>query len=277
MPEKIALLSDIHGNLPALRAALADVTREQCARIYVLGDIINGVDPNGCMDILRAMDQVTCILGNAEAYALTPDLESFPLKDEGFFPGLIVLADWFNTHLSQANRKWLNEFPMTWRWDGAYLVHDSPMDRSLVDEKCPSEVERKYCEFIYHGKGIKPNLTDAEFAEIFAWMHAERLTKIFCAHTHLPFIKQDGNQIICNVGSVGLPLDGDPRASWVLLDGTTSPSQIIIRRVEYDLSAFLASVDQTPDYPDFDRPNFIHAYKKMFETATHWSASMPKK
>jgi len=271
-PEKIALLSDIHGNSPALRAVLDDVARQDCARVFVLGDIINGVDPHECMELLRSIGDVTCILGNAESGLLTPDLDLFPTHRESMYADLVRLFGWYRAHLTQVDLEWLRQLPATWRWDGAYLVHDSPADRVLVEETCPPEIDGKYREFIYHGKGIKPNLSDAEFAEIFAWMRSQHLSKMFCAHTHLPFYRRDGDRVICNVGSVGIPLDGDPRPSWVLLD--EMESKITIRRIDYAVDDYLAMIDQTTDYPDFSQPNFQRAYKKMLQTGVHWKAHL---
>ena len=73
MSNKIALLSDIHGNSPALEATLKDIERQDCSQVFMLGDIINGVDPHGCIELLRNWAnsnnvELACIQGNAEAY-----------------------------------------------------------------------------------------------------------------------------------------------------------------------------------------------------------------
>ena len=270
--ERTALISDVHGNSPALRTVLNDVACEQCARVYVLGDIINGIDPHGCLELLRSIENVTCILGNAESYTLTPDLDLFPQRHEPFYADLITLVKWFRAQLSEADWQWLNEIPEMWQWDGTYLVHDSPFDRVRVEEKYPPGIDGKYRELFFHGKGISPQTSNDELAKLFEWMRSENLSKLFCAHTHVPLYKQDGENFICNVGSVGLPLDSDPRSAWVLLDEASGKTEITLHRVSYDLDELFALIDHTPDYPKFDQPNFKYAYKKMFETATHWSA-----
>ena len=59
MPEKIAILSDIHGNSPALRAVLKDIHNTGCTKLFALGDVFNGIDPNGCLDLLRACEELS--------------------------------------------------------------------------------------------------------------------------------------------------------------------------------------------------------------------------
>ena len=80
MSAKTAILSDIHGNSPALKAVLEDVRREGCTEVFVLGDIVNGVDPGGCLDLLAGRGDITFVKGNAEFHLLTPDLNAFPLR-----------------------------------------------------------------------------------------------------------------------------------------------------------------------------------------------------
>lgn len=274
MPEKIALLSDIHGNTPALRAVLRDVAREHCARVYVLGDIINGVDPNGCVELIQSISTAVCIRGNAEAYLLTPDLDEFPKRHEPMFADLIGLLRWWHARLSPRAIKWLEQFPDTWRWNGAQLVHDSPFDRLLAREERVPGIAPKYQELVYHGRGISPRTSADEFAKLFAWVEAQNLSGIFCGHTHEPFCKWLGNRFICNAGSVGMPLDGDPRPAWVLLEDTGKEPGITIRRVDYAIEEMMTLIDATPDYPDFKDANFKSAYKMMLTTGTHWRAYM---
>ena len=83
-----ALFSDIHGNSPALRAVLADIQRAGCTRVFMLGDLINGIDPHGCVTALREWATTTgveleCLKGNGEEYLLTPDREALRKALEG--------------------------------------------------------------------------------------------------------------------------------------------------------------------------------------------------
>lgn len=266
-PGKVALLSDIHGNSPALRAVLEDVVHQGCTRVFVLGDIVNGIDPHGCLELIKTMGNVECIKGNAEFYVLTPDLHLFPKRHEPMYIQLIQLIQWFQTHLSNDDLAWLRQLPDFLIWDGACLVHDSPFDRFFPHEWRTPGIDPKYQEFIHHSKGISPNMTDDEFAKLLVWMEAQDLSKVFCGHTHVPFCQQVGTEFICNTGSVGMPLDGDPRPSWVMLEETPDGvNAVIIRRVTYDMEQILSLIDHTPDYPDFDQPGARQAYKMTLQT-----------
>ena len=122
--EKTALLSDIHGNAIALQAVLDDVREQGCRRIFVLGDIINGMDPSGCITILKAVENILCIKGNAEHYVLTPDLDSFPRRDESFYPGLLELLRWWHQHMSQGTRAISSVNNLL--YNGMISIHDQP-------------------------------------------------------------------------------------------------------------------------------------------------------
>ncbi len=278
MSPKVAFLSDIHGNSPALQAVLGDIQREQCSKVFMLGDIINGVDPHGCIQLLREWSDVNrvelaCIKGNAEAYLVIPDLHLFSKQDEMWDVDMFNLINWWRDHLSDSDLTWIHEMPDTIRRDHSYLVHDSPMDREAVQSR--NDVAPQYREWIYHGRGIPPNMPEPDWQKLFEYMQAEDLTQIFCGHTHRPLIREFADRLVCNIGSAGMPLDGDPRPSWVLLDEQPFGKQTVsIRRVDYDTSLMLQLIDQTPDYYDFKYPGFQEAYKKMFLTGIIWRAHM---
>jgi predicted phosphodiesterase len=274
MSEKIALLSDIHGNTPALHAVLEEIKREPCDRIYVLGDIFNGIDPKGCVELIRSIDNVVCIRGNAEAYLLTPDLDEFPQRHEPLYADLFQVLRWWESKLTQSDLEWLGQLPDTYRWNGTQLVHDSPFDRLHVHEKRERGIDDKYRELALHGKGISLRTSQAEYAELFAWMETQHLTGIFCGHSHEPLCRWSGDKFICNVGSAGFTLDGNPRPSWVLFEPTDPKPTITIHRVEYDIDKTLALIDATPDHPGFDHENFKRAYKMMYRTGVHWKAHL---
>src|SRR5450759_2257298 len=135
MPQLItAYLSDIHGNTPALEAVLVDVQAQGCERLFVLGDIINGVDPHGCLDLLyswaaRQEVELLAIKGNGEEYTLTQDLDQFPFAKESFYPSLLLLLKWIQARLSPADLAWLHSLPEVVVRGDALMVHDSPFSR----------------------------------------------------------------------------------------------------------------------------------------------------
>jgi predicted phosphodiesterase len=283
MSLKVALLSDVHGNSPALKAVLDDIQCEKCAEVFVLGDIINGLDPQGCVHLLQTWSvinntKISYIKGNAEAYLTTPEIDSLPLKNKFRNEDMVSLIRWWQDHLSASDFKWISLFPDTLRWNNAYLVHDSPLDRWAVQTLSDPEIKSQYREWFYHGLGIAPNMGEQEQQKLLGYMVDENLSEIFCGHTHVPFYRELDNKIICNIGSAGAPLDGDPRPSWVLLERTPSGKQSIsIRRVEYDISLIHQLIDNTPDYPNFQIvTGFRNAYKTWFSTGRHWRSHLPK-
>ncbi len=276
MISKIAILSDVHGNVPALRAVLEDIQSENCTKAFMLGDIINGVDPQGSVQFLRDWKnrgdiELICIKGNAESYLLTPDRHSLPLQDEAWHMDSVRLIQWFEDQLSEENINWIKSFPMTVRWKDAYFVHDSPMDRIAV-EKTNSTLSPEYREWYFHGAGISPGMEAEQWEHLLEFMALENIKQIFGGHTHVPFYKIIGDRHICNVGSVGAPGDGDSRAAWAMLTGNANGDQTVaIRRVTYEISEHIQKINETPDYPDFKTPAIQAAYKKWFLTGIHWS------
>jgi hypothetical protein len=163
MISRSALLSDIHGNSPALRAVWEDILRNECAQVFVLGDIINGIDPHGCMELLQPWREnedvkLVCIKGNAEAYLLTPDLDALPGRNEPWNVEVINLIRWWESRLSEADLEWIRTFPDFIFWNHACLVHDSPIDRLDPQSWHKPGIEPKYQEWNYHSRGIVENM-----------------------------------------------------------------------------------------------------------------------
>jgi predicted phosphodiesterase len=273
MSIKTAILSDIHGNSPALEAVLASVDREGCSRLYFLGDIVNGADPHGCVALLRAWGRLAgrelyCIRGNAEAYTLTPHLERLPSYEDRNNQVLVGLITWFREHLTPNDLNWLGSLPDMLMIADACLAHDSPLDRLFPARWHIPGLADEYQEWFYHAPGIYKTLDGELLEDLLAWMDTSGITSLYCGHTHEPFIRRLGQRLICNAGAVGFPLDGDPRPSWILLDG-----DITIRREVYDIDRALHQIDDN-DYPTLDEPGIRRAYKKMFQTGIHWRAHL---
>jgi predicted phosphodiesterase len=269
---RTALLADIHGNSPALRAVLADVERAGCTHQFVLGDIINGQDPAGCVNLLQSGSGcIQALKGNAEYYLLTPELDAFPKSQEPFYTYLIRLLRWYKERLSPAQLSWLSGLPDTIRWNGACLAHDSPLDRLFAEHHHIQGIDAKYQELFFHSPGIYPDTSGDQLEQVLSWMDTDGVSQVYIGHTHVPFITWHNSQLLCNVGSVGLPLDSDPRAAWVLVEQSPGEAPVVtIRRVEYEIGEILEMVDSNVDYPDFDQPGMQRAYKKMLQTGIHW-------
>jgi predicted phosphodiesterase len=279
MNYRVGFLADIHGNSPALQAVLSDVEREGCAEVFFLGDIVNGIDPQGSVQLLRAWakdtnTKLSCIRGNAEAYLLTPNRDLLPLENISWQTDMVRLIQWYEDWLSESELEWLRSFPTVMRWRDTYLVHDSPIDHLEMERSNP-DISSAYREWYYHSRGILPDMETEDWRKLLKYMEKEKIVSIFCGHTHIPFYKEIGTKRICNVGSVGAPLDGDPRAAWVMMvEKPGGDQKVSIRRVAYDIEKVLRLIDETPDYPDFKTPDIQAAYKKWILTGIHWKAHL---
>ncbi len=222
---KIAILSDIHGNLPALQAVLGEIEAAGIRRIYCLGDVVGyGADPNECCARVADVSEA-CVLGNHDEVALGRG------RIEYFNSVARMAALWTHRIMDARTRDYLERAPMTLplEADGtkALLVHASP-DR-------PGD---------WHYV-----LSEGDAAAAFRACN-DRL--IFVGHSHVPgiFLERDGvvayqralaapleedARYLVNVGSVGQPRDGDPRAAWCELD--TDAHTVTIHRLAYDIEA----------------------------------------
>jgi len=223
---KLALLSDVHGNLEALDAVLADVAASGVTAIACLGDFVGyGASPNECVARLRGVVDVA-VLGNHDAAALGR------LTLGRFHSDAATTARWTDQHLTAECRDWLGSLPMSVAWHGHRIVHATPTE--------PEE---------WH---YVLSIEDARYE--FAGF-AERVC--FIGHSHSPGVFgtdggmvsyaraarvafEPGRRYIVNVGSVGQPRDGDPRAAWLAYD--EEHDTVEHRRVEYDVERASARI-----------------------------------
>jgi len=221
-----AILSDIHGNLEALDAVLAEIDRRRPDRVLCLGDIVGyGASPNECLDRVRQRCSVV-LLGNHDAAASGgPEAARFNIYAR-------VAAEWTMKTLTRDNREYLQRLPLTASENSFYLVHASPA--------CPRDWEYLLDRF------------DAE-------PQFHYFTESFCfiGHTHQPavFMADPGGtkslpvgtfrldavrRYIVNVGSVGQPRDKDPRACFVLFQEGSGEVEYV--RVSYDVAGAQAKI-----------------------------------
>jgi predicted phosphodiesterase len=204
----LACLYDIHGNLPALDAVLADAEAQGASRYVLGGDYaLFGGWPAATVERLRELDNALWIRGNGERW--TADVDAAP--DDPVVRGAIAAA---RAALGADLVVAMCELVQLAEDRHALVCHASP----------PSDV-----------RSFLPVPGDDE-AALLANVHHER---VLFGHTHLPFKRPAvvGGIELVNPGSVGLPFDGDTRAAYALVhpDGTVEH-----RRVEYDMSATIA-------------------------------------
>ena len=239
---KRALISDIHANLEALDAVLADIQQRGITEVYCLGDIVGyGPNPRECID--RVMTYQLSILGNHDQGAL--------YDPEGFSSGAERAIFWTRDQLetdsgdpTKQSRRWefLSELPRTHREGQFTYVHGS-VRNPLSEYVFPEDVH---------------NFRKLE--KIFALI--ERYA--FQGHTHVPGVfTEDGRfldpeeiagryplpagKMMVNVGSVGQPRDGDPRACYVIL----SDNQVEFRRVGYPVEKTMEKIYKIPELDPF--------------------------
>ena len=194
----LALLYDVHGNLPALEAVLADARSEGADRHLLGGDYgLFGAWPRETVERLRELDAVW-IRGNVDRWAAFPDDAPDHVQE-----AIAACRELMGEELVAE----LGALPETHSSGGTLYCHASPVSdlRSVLPE--PSD----------------------EDAELLLGVHAER---VVLGHTHLPFARRSAGGIeLVNPGSVGMPFDGDHRAAYALVDDSGAIRQ---RRVTYD-------------------------------------------
>jgi predicted phosphodiesterase len=217
---RIAVLSDIHANLPALEAVLADAGAVDA--IWHLGDVVGyGPDPDGVVERLRA-DGAIGVRGNHDAAACGGT------EIDWFNPDARRAMEWTRSAIAPATAAWLEALPERRTVDGNDLVHGSPRE--------------PLWEYITSVSVARANLAllDARLG-----LHG---------HTHIPvaWLEVDGKvelvrpgrgstldlrgrHVMVNPGSVGQPRDGDPDASYAILD--PDAGTVAWHRVPYDVTA----------------------------------------
>jgi predicted phosphodiesterase len=267
----VAVISDVHGNSPALEAVLSDISRRGIEKVYCLGDVVNGMDPAGSLRLLRNWGDLVCLKGNAELALLTPDWDDFPLRDEDMYRGIIKLLEWWKAGISEEDLEWIVSWPTILALDRACMVHDSPVDRLDPEDHYVEGVDEKYHELIHHGAGLHSKLSDEELTKLGETMRQHSFHRVFAGHTHMPFLSQTDGIAICNAGSVGFNLDGDPRAAWLSVEGALGGDcNPTVHRIPYEVECTLALVDDAGDYPDFQAEGVQEAYKQMIRTGIYW-------
>jgi predicted phosphodiesterase len=213
---RYALIADIHANLGALRAVLADIKKQNCSHIACLGDIVGfDANPKECVDIIRGLG-IPCIKGDHDEYCSS----NIPLDD--FNREAAFHIRWTREQLEEGDRKWLRELPYSRSIEDFMTVHSS-LDR--------------------------PQRWASIFDETAAGAHFVQQTSRVCffGHTHVPlaFVQKDAvrgsayselkleanAKYLVNAGSVGQSREGVDKANYAIYD--LDEQVIRLRRVDY--------------------------------------------
>jgi len=235
---RLAVLSDVHGNLLALEAVLADIESQGAPDGYwVLGDLAAFCPwPVETLARLRALPNVAFLKGNTDRYVITgcrPAALVRSPEDWAGMPATLAERDanfrWTVERLSWADYEFLRDLP-------ARLEMDVPgygpgCSRIVAFHANPADDE----------VNVFPNAPDDQVRPYLVGLDARLL---LYGHTHRPVDRTvDGIRLV-NSGSIGFPLDGDPRPAYALLDFEDGECTVTLRRVEYDREAVLAELER---------------------------------
>jgi predicted phosphodiesterase len=216
---RIAVVSDIHGNRTAFEAVLADLRQTSPDLILHGGDLADGgSSPVDIVDQIRALGWPG-VLGNVDEMLADPQsLYDFSAQSPQMQPFLKTIqetAAFSRAALGESRIAWLGALPRTHLTESIALVHASPETtcRSPTPESSEASVDAVYRPL------AKPI--------------------VVYGHIHRSYIRVVQDMTVINTGSVSLSFDGDPRASYLLLDG----SQPTIRRVEYDVEREIQALE----------------------------------
>jgi diadenosine tetraphosphatase ApaH/serine/threonine PP2A family protein phosphatase len=217
---KYAVIADIHANLEAFQAVLEDAKKQQCGHYAFLGDFVGYcANPKACLEIVRSMN-APCVKGEHDEWCAT----ELPL--ESGEPNAMKALQWARAQLTEEDLQWLRNLPHIRTVEDFTIVHatlDMPKKWRYAFDK-------------------------GAVADSFAYQNS-RLC--FCGHTHVPvaFIRdsrvrggsysnlrlEPGGEYSVNVGAVGQPRDGNPKAGYVIYD--MEEGSIELRRLDYDIAA----------------------------------------
>ena len=239
----IAFFSDIHGNLPALKAALASARARGALEIICAGDIVGyGPFPSEVCDYL-AENNIECISGNYD-YKVLEVLRHGKSAAAELPKKKREILFWTADNIIDKAKFFLNSLPES-------MVQTVPSGKSLlVVHGTPSSNE----------DAIYPSITPRGLAAKLGETHADILV---CGHTHIPFVKRVGGVLVINCGSTGQPVDGDPSPSYALLSVEEEILHTRIIRFEYDVGETVAALRKT-SLPSGLQDDFARGNKRRF-------------
>lgn len=239
---KCAVLSDIHGNLRAFEAVLADAKASGADSVIFLGDLVfMGLDPQLCYDLLMEQKPIVAIKGNTDEYLEhIAELKGTSSKDEQ----LLKLIKYAHIRMHEQAEKHLATLPTVKR-----------MELQGISVLCCHGTPYSVDEGIYQNQPFSP-----AFAK---QLSDEKVELVLSGHTHIhaDFVR-NGIRFI-NPGAVGYSFDGDIRASYALLSLSDGSVQCKIRRVEYDIKRYQMEVEHAMEgFKLLDRLQYALTYGK---------------
>lgn len=215
---KLCVISDIHGNVEALRAALEKIRPMRPDLVLIAGDLAaHGPRPAETLAEVWGLGGATVIRGNTDRYLVDPStapLDRWPADET---PERLRSLEWTRGQLGPEGLEFLASLPALAQVDDCLLIHGSPG----ADEK-----------------GIFPT-TPLEAFDTPGWTRV-----MACGHTHVPTHRQFGGRHLVNAGSAAWNLDGDPRPSFAVVDTDgRGGAAIAVERVDYDRASVVRDLE----------------------------------
>ena len=227
MDKLFAILGDIHANLDALEVVLADCREQGVTDYLCTGDVVGyNAQPHECLELVRALN-CPVVKGNHDYYVSTGSVD---LDD--FNPNAAAVVEWTRKQLSDEEVGYLRALPFVVTKMGITLVHatmDNPEGFGYVFDHLQAEANfsRQVTPLCFHGHTHCPMIYEKQLGAVY---------RIDAQDFKLPI----GRKYFINVGSVGQPRDGDPRAAYVLY--SPKDRTVRFRRLDYDVAAAQAKI-----------------------------------
>lgn len=224
---RIAALSDVHGNLPALSAVHKAIDAARPDYVAICGDhVFNGPDPAGALALVQELQRAGAfvILGNTDLAVADGDFTAaFPWFSDGAPDSYRAAAEWAREQIGD---------------DGVAYLRGLPSERRLR----VGDGESPHGDLILFCHASPGSLTDGLAADLDPVVTIDRVSGtdarvIVCGHTHMPEVREVGWRTIVNTGSAGYVFDGDPTASWALIEIEDGTVKAEIHRTSFDVMA----------------------------------------
>jgi predicted phosphodiesterase len=229
---KLAVFSDVHGNLTGLEAALADIEQNQPDEIIFAGDLCAmGPRPAECLELVRTR-HLRAIYGNTDEWLIDRQAPPQHMQES---------ARWAQDRLAADAREWLAGLPFQLRYsptdsadDDLLVVHANSHDVNQIIFPPETMQTTLYGHVRQSDDDLEPLLTGLD-AGVMAF-----------GHLHIPSIRPWRGKTLANISSISLPGDEDPRAKYAIFTWTGSRWQIDHHRVSFDLNAEASELDKNP-------------------------------
>ena len=233
-----AILSDVHSNLEALLAVLEDLDKKSVQKIYFLGDAVGyGANPNECWDIIKKFSDIR-VAGNHDIMTAKESPEPTALGSKP-----VSSMEWTRNILSTQSKKELVGLALEHSENGIHFVHGSPFGPAywhyILDGK---DAEKGFASskspIIFVGHSHVPLIfKETAYRKFFGG--ATRQVEVVSQET---IILENHHRYIINMGSVGQPRDGNPKAAYGVLNQETATYQL--HRVPYDIEKAAGKIKQ---------------------------------